>query len=118
MNTNILPFILLLISLQTISQNNWQTYPYTPTGSVITFPNDDGKHNGWPRRAAACVRAPGRLLREHRGRELHAQKQRDRQTEHPHQRPPLAPRNLASGQRGHQEQFHQTAALRLHRKPA
>ncbi len=27
-----------------ISAQNWQTYPYTPPGSVLTFPDDDGVH--------------------------------------------------------------------------
>lgn len=33
----------LLIAHETVAQN-WQAYPYSPPGSVLTFPNDDGVH--------------------------------------------------------------------------
>ncbi len=36
-------FSLLLLSLSLFSQS-WQQYPYTPPGSVLTFPEDDGAH--------------------------------------------------------------------------
>ncbi len=39
-------FIIFLFSIHLYSQNVWQTYPYAPTGSVLNFPSDDGRHNG------------------------------------------------------------------------
>jgi len=40
-------FTIIIISLflaVNVFSQNWQTYPYTPQGSRITFPADDGKH--------------------------------------------------------------------------
>lgn len=33
----------VFIATETFAQN-WQTYPYSPLGSVLTFPDDDGMH--------------------------------------------------------------------------
>lgn len=38
-------FSLLLFSAEIFSQQNWQTYPYSPSGSVLNFPQDDGYHS-------------------------------------------------------------------------
>jgi len=46
MHTLIAAVLLLTVNciLPTISFAQWQTYPYSPPGSVLTFPDDDGYH--------------------------------------------------------------------------
>ncbi len=38
--------IVILFYSITVFGQNWQQYPYTPPGSTITFPLDDGPHSG------------------------------------------------------------------------
>ena len=40
--------ILLVLSSQFGFSQPWKTYPYTPTGSLISFPNDEGRHINEP----------------------------------------------------------------------
>src|SRR3990170_403593 len=37
-------FLFLFFLIRGTSAQNWQTYPYSPAGSVLTFPDDDGVH--------------------------------------------------------------------------
>jgi predicted secreted hydrolase len=36
--------IILVLSVFNISAQNWQTYPFSPSNTVLSFPSDDGKH--------------------------------------------------------------------------
>jgi len=40
----IITAIIFFLNIAAFSQTNWQTYPYSPQGSVLTFPADDGMH--------------------------------------------------------------------------
>ena len=39
--------IFLMIGLDGVSQD-WKIYPFTPTGSLISFPEDEGRHSAEP----------------------------------------------------------------------
>lgn len=47
MNKLILSSIFLIISISIFSQD-WKTYPYSPAGSLISFPGDEGRHTAEP----------------------------------------------------------------------
>lgn len=40
--------ILLVLASHFSFAQNWKVYPYKPDGSLLTFPNDEGRHNGEP----------------------------------------------------------------------
>jgi predicted secreted hydrolase len=46
MKKSILICCFLLSGIGSISSQNWQSYPYAPSGSMLSFPTDDGKHVG------------------------------------------------------------------------
>ena len=39
--------LLFFLSISVFSQK-WKTYPYTPPGNTVTFPVDEGRHDGEP----------------------------------------------------------------------
>ena len=45
---SLLTFSFFLIFSSTIFSQSWKTYPYTPTGSLISFPIDEGRHSAEP----------------------------------------------------------------------
>jgi len=43
----ILIALMLLVNVSYLAQT-WKTYPYTPTGSQVSFPLDEGRHTNEP----------------------------------------------------------------------
>ncbi len=43
-NSTLFATVILFLSANIFSQQNWQTYPYAPTSSVLNFSQDDGYH--------------------------------------------------------------------------
>ncbi|MBT8271234.1 MAG: T9SS type A sorting domain-containing protein [Bacteroidia bacterium] len=48
MNIRFLLILLFTLHALTITAQSWKTYPYTPPGSLVSFPSDEGRHVGEP----------------------------------------------------------------------